>query len=98
MRSRRSMATVLIGQPLLDCEFRLGQAVGDTFARPAIAVEQVAPRFAAGHVRRNRVGNLPPIVPDVRDVLAALASELACADVDGGHTEIRALANRDARI
>jgi len=49
-------------------------------------------------VRRNRVGNLPPIVPDVRDVLAALAPELACADVDRGHAEIRALANRDARI
>ena len=38
------------------------------------------------------------IVTDVDHVVAALASQLARADVHGRHAEVRALADRDARI
>src|SRR5207237_6175388 len=98
MRSRRSVATVLIGQPLLDGEVGAREAIGNAYACLPVAVEQVALRLAAFDVRRNRLRDVAAIVADVDHVVPALASQLTRADVDGGHAEIRALADRDAGI
>src|ERR1044072_4335628 len=98
MRSRRSVATVLIGQPLFDGELRARQAACNALARLPVTVEQIALRLAALDVRRNRPGNVAALVADIDHILPALAPKLARADVHRRHAEVRALADRHARI
>src|SRR5262245_16158190 len=88
----------LIHEPLLNAQRCFGEHRGDASAGTAIAIQMVGRVTAVGDLRTHRRDNLGAVVADIHDVAAAIAATLPRADVHRRHADIRALANRRARI